>query len=282
MPLDCHNDELARKAVVRTNGRLLNLPNILTLARFAAAPMAFWLLVQHWAASAFLLFVAASLTDALDGFLARRWGGSALGAVIDPVADKLLIVTMSVALAATGALPAWLVLLVISRDVLIGVGYLIVVSRHRFVVRPFWVSKINTVLQMALVSSALLQQGFGVRLGDLAPATTASKAQLTGAIAIAPPSALSTPWARRFPDPVDAFASGWMRIRARARQQGVELPLILSDHADWDELTATIAELRPGEVWITHGREEALARWCALNDIPARALALVGYEDEQD
>jgi CDP-diacylglycerol--glycerol-3-phosphate 3-phosphatidyltransferase len=261
---------------------LLNLPNILTLARFAAAPMAFWLLVQHWAASAFLLFVAASLTDALDGFLARRWGGSALGAVIDPVADKLLIVTMSVALAATGALPAWLVLLVISRDVLIGVGYLIVVSRHRFVVRPFWVSKINTVLQMALVSSALLQQGFGVRLGDLAPATTASKAQLTGAIAIAPPSALSTPWARRFPDPVDAFASGWMRIRARARQQGVELPLILSDHADWDELTATIAELRPGEVWITHGREEALARWCALNDIPARALALVGYEDEQD
>jgi putative mRNA 3-end processing factor len=73
-----------------------------------------------------------------------------------------------------------------------------------------------------------------------------------------------------------------MRIRARARQRAVELPLIVSDHADWDELTATIGELHPGEVWITHGREEALARWCALQGISARALALVGYEDEED
>ena len=96
------------------------------------------------------------------------------------------------------------------------------------------------------------------------------------------PSALATPWARRFPDPVDAFASGWMRIRARARQRGVELPLILSDHADWDELTGTIAELHPSEAWITHGREEALTRWCELEGIPAKALALVGYEEEAE
>ena len=123
---------------------------------------------------------------------------------------------------------------------------------------------------------------FGVALGPLLPATSASKAALAGQIAIAPPSALATPWARRFPDPVDAFASGWMRIRARARQQGVELPLIISDHADWDELTRTLEEIRPAEVWITHGREEALARWCDLAGIPARALALVGYEDEGD
>jgi len=127
-----------------------------------------------------------------------------------------------------------------------------------------------------------LYESFGVELGPLRPATGASKAELTGQIAIAPPSALATPWARRFPDPVDAFASGWMRIRARARQQGIELPLILSDHADRDELTATISEIHPEEVWITHGREEALARWCALEGIPARALALVGYEDEGD
>jgi putative mRNA 3-end processing factor len=127
-----------------------------------------------------------------------------------------------------------------------------------------------------------LYESFGIDLGPLAPATGATKAALAGQIAIAPPSALATPWARRFPDPVDAFASGWMRIRARARQQGVELPLIISDHADWDELTGTLEELRPGEVWITHGREEALARWCALAGLPARALALVGYEDEED
>jgi putative mRNA 3-end processing factor len=127
-----------------------------------------------------------------------------------------------------------------------------------------------------------LYESFGVDLGPLAPATAATKAALAGQIAIAPPSALATPWARRFPDPVDAFASGWMRIRARARQGGVELPLIISDHADWDELTGTLQELRPAEVWITHGREEALARWCALAGLPARALALVGYEDEED
>ncbi|MGI9169095.1 MAG: ligase-associated DNA damage response exonuclease [Caulobacteraceae bacterium] len=125
-----------------------------------------------------------------------------------------------------------------------------------------------------------LYEGFGIELGSLEAATTDSGADFAGAIVLAPPSALATPWARRFADPVDAFASGWMRIRARARQRGVELPLIISDHADWDELTATIAELRPGEVWITHGREDALARWCALQGVPARALDLVGFEDE--
>jgi len=73
-----------------------------------------------------------------------------------------------------------------------------------------------------------------------------------------------------------------MQVRARARQRGVELPLVISDHADWDELTATVDELRPGELWITHGREEALARWAMLHGIEARALALVGYEAEDD
>ena len=123
---------------------------------------------------------------------------------------------------------------------------------------------------------------FGVDLGPLEPATTRAKRDFAGAIVLCPPSALNSVWERRFPDPVAAFASGWMRIRARARQKAVELPLIISDHADWDELTETIAEIHPGEVWITHGREEALARWCDLQGIPARALALVGYEDEED
>jgi putative mRNA 3-end processing factor len=127
-----------------------------------------------------------------------------------------------------------------------------------------------------------LYQDFGVDLGPLKPATTQAKADFAGQIVIAPPSALADRWSRRFPDPVTAFASGWMRIRARARQRGVELPLILSDHADWDELTGTLAELKPREVWITHGREEALARWAGLNGLKARALAIVGYEDEED
>ncbi|MGA0602885.1 ligase-associated DNA damage response exonuclease [Caulobacter sp. KR2-114] len=128
-----------------------------------------------------------------------------------------------------------------------------------------------------------LYQDFGIDLGPLAPATgDTRKADFAGQIIVAPPSALADRWSRRFPDPVNAFASGWMRIRARARQRAVELPLILSDHADWDELTGTLAELRPQEVWITHGREEALARWAGLNGLKARALAIVGYEDEED
>jgi len=127
-----------------------------------------------------------------------------------------------------------------------------------------------------------LYQKHGVDLGPLEPATTKAKQDFAGCIIVAPPSALQDRWSRRFPDPVGAFASGWMQVRARARQRGVELPLVISDHADWDELTTTIDEIRPGELWITHGREEALARWAELHGIPARALALVGYEEEDD
>jgi len=122
----------------------------------------------------------------------------------------------------------------------------------------------------------------GIDLGDLRPASEGRKADHAGAIVIAPPSAFASPWAQRFPDPVIAFASGWMQVRARARQRGVELPLILSDHIDWPNLTATIAELDPAEVWITHGREDALMRWCELNQRRARPLHLVGYEDEAE
>jgi putative mRNA 3-end processing factor len=127
-----------------------------------------------------------------------------------------------------------------------------------------------------------LYERHGVDLGPLLPATTAAKAAFAGEIIVAPPSALQDRWSRRFPDPVAAFASGWMQIRARARQRGIELPLVISDHADWDELTSTVDEIRPSELWITHGREEALARWAELHDVPARALALVGYEDEEE
>ncbi len=135
----------------------------------------------------------------------------------------------------------------------------------------------------ALERLCALYQAHGIDLGPLAPATTgAAKGKFAGEIIVAPPSALQDRWSRRFPDPVAAFASGWMRVRARARQRGVELPIILSDHADWGELTDTIREVAPGELWITHGREEALLRWCELQGIKARALALVGYEDDED
>ena len=129
-----------------------------------------------------------------------------------------------------------------------------------------------------------LYEDEGVALGPLASATVASgkKGDFAGAVVLCPPSEIAERWARRFPDPVACYASGWMRIRQRAKQANVELPLILSDHADWDELTDTIAELGAGEVWVTHGREEALVRWCELNGIAAKPLHMVGYEDEAE
>ena len=132
----------------------------------------------------------------------------------------------------------------------------------------------------ALEQLNALYQHYGVDLGPLEPATSTTRSDFAGQIVIAPPGAIADRWSRRFVDPVSAFASGWMRVRARARQRAVELPLIISDHADWDELTSTVAELNPAELWITHGREEALARWAELRGIAAMPLSLVGYEDE--
>ena len=127
-----------------------------------------------------------------------------------------------------------------------------------------------------------LYEELGVPLGELRPATGATKAEMAGHIVICPPSALNDRWSRRLPDPITAMASGWMRIRQRARQRNVELPLVISDHADWDELTLTIKEVAPKEVWITHGREDALKHWCMTHQVKARELNLVGYEDEDE
>jgi putative mRNA 3-end processing factor len=131
-----------------------------------------------------------------------------------------------------------------------------------------------------------LYQDLGVDLGDLRPATAGEKgkprADLAGEIVIAPPSAIADKWARRLPDPLVVMASGWMQIRQRAKQSGVEMPLILSDHADWHDLLATIDEINPGEVWVTHGCEDALIRALTLKGINARALSLIGYEDDAE
>lgn len=122
----------------------------------------------------------------------------------------------------------------------------------------------------------------GIDLGTLAMVRDASPAELVGAIVICPPSSLQDRWTRRFADPVAAFASGWMRVRARARQRGVELPLVISDHADWDGLCASIIATGAPEVWVTHGEEDALVHWCATQGLKARPLRLVGYGEEEE
>lgn len=137
-------------------------------------------------------------------------------------------------------------------------------------------------LHGAMEKMCRLYEEWGVDLGALGLVSDAKASDLAGAIVLAPPSALNDRWSRRLPDPITAMASGWMRVRQRARQRMVELPLVISDHADWDELTRTVTEVDPQETWITHGREEAMLRWCQLGQRRARALALVGYEDEDD
>jgi putative mRNA 3-end processing factor len=137
-------------------------------------------------------------------------------------------------------------------------------------------------LHGALERTTRYYQSRGIALGELRAVRDARKGELAGTIALCPPSALNELWSRRFPDPVTAFASGWMRVRARARQGGVELPLVISDHADWDGLTATIAATGAAEVWVTHGQEDALVHWCMTRGLRARPLDIVGYGDEED
>ena len=137
-------------------------------------------------------------------------------------------------------------------------------------------------LHGALAPINEVYERFGIALGELRPATVADRASLRGAIVLAPPGAIQDRWARRLADPVVCLASGWMRVRQRAKSRGVELPLVISDHADWDELNATLDAVGAPEVWVTHGAEEALIHAAGLRGIRGRALSLVGRGDEDE
>ena len=139
--------------------------------------------------------------------------------------------------------------------------------------RPIW-------LHGAMKAMCDLYTAMGVDLGALALVSEAPN-KLPGEVVLCPPSALKDRWSRRLTDPVTAYASGWMRVRARARQMGAELPLVISDHCDWPELIATIAETGAEEVWVTHGREDALVHQIGLMGKRGRALALLGYEEDE-
>ncbi len=137
-----------------------------------------------------------------------------------------------------------------------------------------------------LVKLCDLYKKHGVQLGEIIPVSAIDKKQyrqvLSGQIVLCPPSALADRWSRSLPEVLPCMASGWMQIRARAKQKLVELPLIISDHADWDELLQTIDEVKAKEIWVTHGREEALIYAIKQRGIKARALSLVGYEEEDN
>ena len=170
------NRDVAREGAAS----LLNLANVVTFGRLCAVPLAFWLILDHRIGQAFILFVAAGLSDALDGWLARRYGGNAVGAVMDPVADKALLVTMYVTLAVVNVLPDWLAILVVFRDVIIVGGVIVLaVLGNAVTIRPLYISKLNTVLQILLVAVSLLQGGFGLGLPGLTTALIWSVALTT-------------------------------------------------------------------------------------------------------
>ncbi len=136
-------------------------------------------------------------------------------------------------------------------------------------------------LHGAMLNLCGAYERMGVALGELVPATIQTKSKLAGQIVIAPPGAIADRWARRLADPVVCYASGWMRVRQRARSRGVELPLVISDHADWNELNKTVDDVGAPEIWVTHGREEALIHEVAKRGIAGRALRLIGFEEDE-
>ncbi|HHY50101.1 MAG TPA: ligase-associated DNA damage response exonuclease [Alphaproteobacteria bacterium] len=135
-------------------------------------------------------------------------------------------------------------------------------------------------LHGAMLRLCNLYEERGIALGPLVHALAVPRDALKGQIVIAPPSAIKDRWSRRLPDPVLAIASGWMSVKQRARQSGVELPLVISDHVDWNELRQTIAETGAETVWVTHGREDALVYWCRQQGLAAEPLRITAYEED--
>jgi cardiolipin synthase len=159
---------------------LVTLPNIISFARLCAVPFSIWLVLHQRFGMAFTLFLLAGVSDAVDGWLARRRGGTVLGAILDPLADKTLMVGMYVTLAAIGQLPDWLAILVVFRDLVIVGGVVILwATSHPMHIRPLDISKVNTVLQIGLVAVVLGLDSAGielwpVRMGFLALVTVST------------------------------------------------------------------------------------------------------------
>lgn len=159
----------------------MNIPNAITVARLIAVPFFIYALLQGWLQTAFYIFLIAGISDGIDGFLARRWNQhSEFGAWLDPIADKLLMASAYSLLGYLGHLPAWLVLLVIGRDVLIVLAVLVArASGKPLEVKPIFVSKANTAAQILLVVFVLANIAFGVAEDHVVKAIVIVAAGLT-------------------------------------------------------------------------------------------------------
>jgi cardiolipin synthase (CMP-forming) len=202
----------------------VNIPNALTLARIFAVPLLVWLIIDQEMFAAFLLFMLAGLSDGADGYLAKRFGWhTELGAYLDPIADKALLVSIYVTLGLAGHLPVWLVIAVVSRDVLIiGAVLLAWMMSRPISVKPLLVSKVNTVSQILLAGVVLAELGLGLGLQKLVWVLV----WVTGALTIMSAAAYFWAWVRHMasyePAPVPlprrkkSASLGGERSRARA------------------------------------------------------------------
>ena len=164
-----------------------NLPNIITLARLCLVPLSVALITSQEWTWAFIIFVSAGLTDALDGWLAKHFHlETELGAYLDPLADKALLVSIYVALAFSREMPAWLAIVVVSRDIMIISAVLISFALVNPVkIRPLFVSKLNTALQISFAGMVLASKAFQIDGGTWFPASIIVVAALTLASAAA-------------------------------------------------------------------------------------------------
>ncbi len=165
----------------------MNVPNIISLIRLLATPLIVWLILSGEWKIAFYSFVAAGVSDAVDGFIAKRFNAQTkLGAYLDPIADKVLLVAIYVAMGASELLPSWLVILVVSRDFLIiGGALLLYTLDYELDIHPIWTSKVNTFVQIGLAGFILADHAFnweftGYYLGILS-AVTACTTVISGA-----------------------------------------------------------------------------------------------------
>ena len=144
----------------------MNVPNLISLGRLASVPLAVWLILNGHYSWAFWLFIAAGVSDAVDGFVAKRFGQeTVVGKYLDPLADKALLISVFITLGAAGHMPLWLVIIVVSRDVMILAGALIgLILTDRYAVQPMWPAKVNTVAQ--IVYAGLVLANLGVALKD--------------------------------------------------------------------------------------------------------------------
>ena len=142
----------------------MSIPNLITLARILLVPVVVWAIATGQMYFAFLLFLAAGISDAVDGFLAKRFGmKTELGAYLDPLADKVLIVSIYVTLGITGVIPLWIVILVVSRDIMI-VGAIILswLIDRPVQIRPHMISKVNTAVQIVFAGLVLFVHSFSL------------------------------------------------------------------------------------------------------------------------